>query len=1670
MSTFSEKHVWKVLEAYKRQNSLVINQIESFDDFINFGMQEIVDQESTITLPNYTAKFGQITVSPPRVIEEDRSLTYSWPIDARRRDLNYDASILCDITETYYEGDKKEKIHHPRVVIGRIPIMLKSSVCNLNRLNDDELVQYGECPNDVGGYFIIKGNERVLVGQMRAVYNQVFVLRQKPNDKYKWIAETRSMSDETGHSVLLQAMIGNDDRTIDFSLPYIKEPIPVGVVFKALGYDEEDIVNLIGLDCQKAMKYIRYIIRDSFFCQTQKDSLKHISQFSMHIITEDKQEDYAWQVVETETLPHLGISGTIDEQACFLGRMVRRLIMTHIGERAEDDRDNYANKRVETAGALLYDIFRNLFKKYTLFIKASLEKRKQRPDILSIISRIKSITKGINQCFSTGNWGVQKNASYVRTGVSQILDRMTYRATLSHLRRVIIPMGKEGKNTAIRQIHQSSFGFVCPCECFHPETKILLWNGEVKFAKQIKVDDTLIDDKGLPVTVKSTCAGFKEMYTINHTEKHFENYTVTDNHILTLKSILHNKIKFSKRTKLFYLYTLDKSTVSYNISSFTSKADAIKSKQIEDGIIDITVEKYLKLSKSIQNSFRTFKCQNINWPENKIDMDPYITGLFFGSRLKGLYNEQLTKYDIDPKILDDNIPINYIVNSRENRLKLLAGIADILASKNKIFVKETNYKNFFILKDIKLLAQSVGLSCYIKNNTFDRELVIYGNMSILPTKFKKFNKTQTRYNSKFYLTREKLQPFVGWQLEGNGRFLLDDLTVTHNTPEGAKVGVVLNYSLLARITKKIPKVNVRNVLEKCKTIILVEKMDMENIKNYSAVFLNGSVVGFSKDAEETIQELKNKRNQGLLDREVSISYDVVDDDIRIFCDEGRFTRPLLTTTNNSLNIQGEEKYKWNSLIRKGLVQYVDAAEIENCVIAMTQDDFAIQNNDFCEIHPCTILGIMAAMIPFPDHSQSPRNCYQSSMGKQALGIPAINYNLRTDTILHVLQYPQRPLVSTKAAEIFKINDMPSGVNAIVAIACYSGYNQEDSLMVNYSSVQRGLFSLTSYHTIDCAEKKRDTYSFEEICLPPQNSDANIKQGQSGYFRRKNANYSLLDENGIVRPRERFEKGQWVGSATVVKKGDVLIGKVVVTGNKSAEESRLDDSVIVQPGEEGTIDRVHVMITPNGYKLVKIVIRVTRQPTLGDKLASTTGQKGTIGMVYRQEDMPFTASGVCPDIIINPLCLSGDSIITLADNSVRRIDQIVENEKEYCVKTINPSDFTETNTAIHSSFAISPTRKMVKVKTWSGREIVCTDDHPFLTDTNTWKKASELKPNSDMLTIVHSIKPLSTVGEVPNIKWSSNVYKKQLSNFVLTEQNLEILARLLGSVESDGHLCIRNNNESEEDMTFRLIFYLGEKKDTDNISTDIEKLGFLKPFVHKVTSKKDQKQYMNVYRVDAAPALGYVLYKLGAHTGRKSTVAKKFPDWLINASLECKRQFLSGLQGGDGSYIAVNTKTVQQQIRIKPTKMTARKCVLHEHMSYMTGIKSLFEELGIECGLQVTQPKDDNSKEIGLSISVKMHNVEKYSDLIYYAYSEHKQRRSRIGIEFLRLRNRGIRLPYEKMIELQRGEGVAMYVDSVEEVGTEKLVYDFATRSENHSFIANSIVVHNCMPSQSGSRN
>lgn len=295
----------------------------------------------------------------------------------------------------------------------------------------------------------------------------------------------------------------------------------------------------------------------------------------------------------------------------------------------------------------------------------------------------------------------------------------------------------------------------------------------------------------------------------------------------------------------------------------------------------------------------------------------------------------------------------------------------------------------------------------------------------------------------------------------------------------------------------------------------------------------------------------------------------------------------------------------------------------------------------CEIHPSMILGICASIIPFPDHNQvgwllasslfsvsadtlvslqSPRNTYQSAMGKQAMGIYLTNYQIRMDTMANILYYPQKPLATTRSMEYLKFRELPAGQNAIVAILCYSGYNQEDSVIMNQSSIDRGLFRSMYYRSYQDVEKRVGMTVVEEFEKPTRDSTLRLKQGT----------YEKLDADGLVSPGVGV-----TGEDIIIGKSAPIPADSEELGQRTLTQTKRDVSTPLKSTEQGIVDQVLVTTNAEGAKFVKIRVRSTRVPQIGDKFASRHGQKGTIGITYRQEDMPFTSEGITPDIVINP---------------------------------------------------------------------------------------------------------------------------------------------------------------------------------------------------------------------------------------------------------------------------------------------------------------------------------------------------------------------------------------------------------------------------------------------------
>ncbi|MCL2115750.1 MAG: DNA-directed RNA polymerase subunit B [Methanobrevibacter sp.] len=392
------------------------------------------------------------------------------------------------------------------------------------------------------------------------------------------------------------------------------------------------------------------------------------------------------------------------------------------------------------------------------------------------------------------------------------------------------------------------------------------------------------------------------------------------------------------------------------------------------------------------------------------------------------------------------------------------------------------------------------------------------------------------------------------------------------------------------------------------------------------IYINGELIGTCNEPNDFVCEMRNKRRSGEVSDEMNITYYDETNEIYIFNDPGRARRPLIIVKDGiplledkhiSLIENGE--LKWDDLVKLGIIEYLDAEEEENSYIAMGLN-YLNEDHTHLEIDPSTMLGICAGIIPFSDHNSSPRNTMEAGMTKQALGLYVSNYALRTDTRAHLLHHPQTPIVKTRIIDATNYDKRPSGQNFVVAVMSFEGYNMEDALILNKSSLERGMSRSSFFRSYEASERRYPGGQEDKFEIP--------EKGVRGY--RSEEVYRHLDDDGVVNPE------------SYVESGDVLIGKTSpprfleeIDEFGAVAERRRETSVTVRHGERGVVDAVLLTETVEGSKLTKIRVRDTRQPEFGDKFASRHGQKGVVGLILSQEDAPFTEDGVVPDLIVNP---------------------------------------------------------------------------------------------------------------------------------------------------------------------------------------------------------------------------------------------------------------------------------------------------------------------------------------------------------------------------------------------------------------------------------------------------
>ncbi len=402
------------------------------------------------------------------------------------------------------------------------------------------------------------------------------------------------------------------------------------------------------------------------------------------------------------------------------------------------------------------------------------------------------------------------------------------------------------------------------------------------------------------------------------------------------------------------------------------------------------------------------------------------------------------------------------------------------------------------------------------------------------------------------------------------------------------------------------------------------------------VYINSKFIGTVEDGGLFAGDVRDLRRKGALSEFVNVYYNPESNEVNIFCEESRARRPLIIVkegkpllTEKHLEQLTKGEITWLDLVRQGVVEYLDAAEEENTLVAYVEEELT-PDHTHLEITPGSIAGVITAQVPFSNYNQSSRLIIGSKNQKQALGFYAANYHLRMDMDANVLHYPQYPLVKTRVHDVTDYEEHPSGQNMIVAVMCYDGYNMEDGVILNGGSVQRGLARSTYFRPVSAEELRYSGGLIDEISIP----DKDVK----GY--RSERDYRFLEGDGIIYPEAK------------VTEGDVVIGRTSPPRFLSSLDEynlsaaiRRESSVSLRHGEQGIADFVVVTENAEGNRLVQVRLREERIPELGDKFTSRHGQKGVTGILVPQSDIPFSSSGTVPDLIFTPHGISSRMTIS-----------------------------------------------------------------------------------------------------------------------------------------------------------------------------------------------------------------------------------------------------------------------------------------------------------------------------------------------------------------------------------------------------------------------------------------
>ncbi|KAB8233495.1 DNA-directed RNA polymerase III core subunit RET1 [Aspergillus alliaceus] len=448
-----------------------------------------------------------------------------------------------------------------------------------------------------------------------------------------------------------------------------------------------------------------------------------------------------------------------------------------------------------------------------------------------------------------------------------------------------------------------------------------------------------------------------------------------------------------------------------------------------------------------------------------------------------------------------------------------------------------------------------------------------------------------------------------------------------DTPEGEACGLVKNLALMTHITTNDEEGPIRNL------IFMLGAEDISTLGGKElygpgcyTISINGTPMALTRRPKYFLDAFRRLRRMGRISEFVSIYINHHQRAVHVATDDGRICRPLIVCENGKSRVKTHHLRKlrdgtmsFDDFLAQGLVEYLDVNEENDSLIAIYEKDIT-ETTTHLEIEPFTVLGAVAGLIPYPHHNQSPRNTYQCAMGKQAIGAIASNQFLRIDSVLYLMVYPQKPMVKSRTIELTKYDQLPAGQNAIVAVMSYSGYDIEDALVLNKGSVDRG-FGRCQVFKKCVTNLKSYSNGTKDILMPPEyDNDAPIRK------------HALLENDGLAAVGEKVNAGEvYINKSTP----DQSLASGFSGPDMNRPVKYTPTPMTYKLHDPAYIDQVLVSTTENENQLVKVLTRQTRRPEVGDKFSSRHGQKGVVGIIADQADMPFTDQGINPDIIMNP---------------------------------------------------------------------------------------------------------------------------------------------------------------------------------------------------------------------------------------------------------------------------------------------------------------------------------------------------------------------------------------------------------------------------------------------------